>query len=104
MENTGRQLDVGIQGQGFFKVKILDSIGDGSGYTRNGNFFVNKDGELVLGMGDGYRLIPPITIPTGATDITISQDGTGRVIKAGQTTQDSRSASSRSTSSSTRRA
>ena len=31
---------------------------NGIGYTRNGNFFVNKDGDLVLGMGDGYKLDP----------------------------------------------
>jgi flagellar basal-body rod protein FlgG len=83
MESTGRQLDVGISGQGFFKVKILDSISDGYGYTRNGNFFVNRDGELVLGMGDGYKLDPKITIPKGVTDISISQDGNVEVIKAG---------------------
>ena len=75
MENTGRQLDLGISGQGFFKVKILDSIGDGFGYTRNGNFFINKDGEVVLGMGDGYKLEPKLTVPKGTTDISISQDG-----------------------------
>src|SRR5439155_6402686 len=62
LENTNRQFDVGIQGQGFFKVKILNTIGDGIGYTRNGNFFVNADGQLVLGMGDGYKLDPPISI------------------------------------------
>src|ERR1700742_3680947 len=50
LESTGRNLDVGIQGQGFFAVKILDSLG-GTGYTRNGNFFTNNQGELVLGMG-----------------------------------------------------
>jgi flagellar basal-body rod protein FlgG len=83
MENTGRQLDVGISGQGFFKVKILDSIADGSGYTRNGNFFVNKDGDLVLGMGDGYKLEPKINIPKGTTDVSISQDGQVEVVKAG---------------------
>ena len=83
LENTGRQLDTGIQGNGFFKVKILDSIGDGFGYTRNGNFFVNANGDLVLGMGDGYRVQPPITIPQGVTDISISQDGTVEVLKAG---------------------
>src|SRR5688500_2754693 len=65
LESTNRQLDVGISGQGFFRVKIMDSLGDGTGYTRNGNFFVNNEGELVLGMGDGYKLIPPINIPTG---------------------------------------
>src|SRR5688572_11301351 len=75
LENTGRPLDVGIQGQGFFKVKIMDSIGGGTGFTRNGNFFINNEGELVLGMGDGYKLIPPITIPEGAADISVSEDG-----------------------------
>lgn len=84
MENTGRPLDVGIQGNGFFKVKILDSIGDGTGYTRNGNFFVNNEGDLVLGMGDGYKMIPPITIPQGATDISISESGAIEVRLPGQ--------------------
>jgi flagellar basal-body rod protein FlgG len=87
MENTGRQLDVGISGQGFFKVKILNSISDGFGYTRNGNFFVNKDGELTLGMGDGYRLEPKIKIPTGVTDVSISSDGNVEVIQAGKNTK-----------------
>src|SRR5690606_20516299 len=87
LERTDRPLDVGIEGHGFFKVKIMDSIGDGTGYTRNGNFFVNKDGELVLGMGDGYTLIPPITIPPNATDINIAQDGTVSVLRSGQTTK-----------------
>src|SRR6187551_2357041 len=84
MESTGRQLDVGISGQGFFKVKILDSISDGFGYTRNGNFFVNKDGEVVLGMGDGYKLEPKITVPKGTTDISVSQDGKVEALVAGQ--------------------
>jgi len=83
LENTGRQLDVAISGNGFFKVKILDSLG-GFGYTRNGNFFVNNKGELVVGMGDGYKLQPPLDIPQGVSDIGISEDGTVTVIKAGQ--------------------
>ena len=63
LENTGNQLDVAISGQGFFKVKILSSIGDGTAYTRNGQFFVNNQQELVVGQGDGYKLDPPITQP-----------------------------------------
>jgi flagellar basal-body rod protein FlgG len=86
LENTSRPLDVGIQGNGFFAVKVLDSLG-GTGYTRNGNFFVNQKGELVLGMGDGYRLIPPITVPTNYTDISIGQDGTVQIVKAGTNTK-----------------
>jgi flagellar basal body rod protein FlgG len=81
--STGRQLDLAITGQGFFKIKVLDSISDGFGYTRNGNFFVNRDGELVLGMGDGYKIEPKFTVPKGVTDISISQDGYVEVIKAG---------------------
>jgi flagellar basal-body rod protein FlgG len=84
LERTDRPLDVGLQGAGFFKVKVMDTIGDGTAYTRNGNFFVNNDGELVLGMGDGHKVIPAITIPPDATDVSISQDGNISVIRAGQ--------------------
>src|SRR3982750_965731 len=75
LESTGRPLDVAISGPGFFKVKLLDSIGNGVGYTRNGAFFVNDKNELVLGIGDGYRLIPPVPIPAGPPDLRISQNG-----------------------------
>lgn len=84
MENTGRPLDVSISGNGFFKVKILDAIGNGEGYTRNGNFFVNREGQLVLGMGDGYRVEPEIQIPPGVTDISISESGIIQVLPPGQ--------------------
>ena len=84
LERTDRPLDVGIQGQGFFKVQVMDTVGDGTAYTRNGNFFVNPEGELVLGLGDGYRLIPAINIPSDTTEISISQDGNVQVLRAGQ--------------------
>ena len=87
MENTGNNLDVGIQGNGFFKVKILSTIGDGTGYTRNGSFFINNQGQLTLDMGDGYTLIPPITIPPGATNISISQSGQVQYTPTGSTRQ-----------------
>lgn len=85
LESTSRPLDVAIQGAGFFKLKVASSLGNGIAYTRNGNFFVNKDGELILGLGDGYKLIPPITVPSNATDVTISQDGNVSVLVTGQT-------------------
>jgi flagellar basal-body rod protein FlgG len=77
MEVTNRSLDVAIEGPGFFKVKVLDTIGDGFAYTRNGNFFVNKNRELVLGLGDGYRIQPVITLPQNVTekDVSISEQG-----------------------------
>lgn len=85
-ESTGRDLDVAIEGAGFFRVSILESLGDGTAYTRNGNFFVNNDGELVLGIGEGFRLVPPITIPADTVpgSINIGQDGTIEVLRSGQ--------------------
>src|SRR5947207_9202320 len=87
LESTTRPLDVAIQGNGFFHVKIMDSLGDGTGYTRNGNFFQNRDGDLVLGMGDGYRLLPKINIPTDAHEISINQEGVIDYIRPGQNTR-----------------
>ncbi|HWE95840.1 MAG TPA: flagellar basal-body rod protein FlgG [Tepidisphaeraceae bacterium] len=84
LESTTRDLDAGIQGNGFFAIKILDSLG-GTGYTRNGNFFVNEKGELVLGMGDGYKVVPPITLPPNYTDLSIGLDGTIQYVKNGTT-------------------
>lgn len=75
-EVTDRQLDVAINGQGFFQVKILDGIGDGTAYTRSGNFFVNEQGELVLGQRDGPRVLPVIQLPQDTTDVNIAEDGT----------------------------
>jgi len=83
LQNTGRPLDLAISGSGFFKVKVADSSGDGFAYTRNGNFFVNKEGALVLGVGDGPRLQPAINVPKNVTEITVSADGRIEAVVAG---------------------
>ena len=88
LTSTEQPLDVAIQGDGFFHVKILQTIGDGTGYTRSGSFFRNKDGDMVLGIGDGYRMIPNVNIPAGATNISISQDGTVSYVPRGGTQTD----------------
>jgi len=72
---TGRQLDMMVNGNGFFQVSILPEIGQGIGYTRAGNFFVNRDGDVVLGNSDGPRLEPPITVPADTLRIEVSADG-----------------------------
>jgi flagellar basal-body rod protein FlgG len=84
-ESTGSQWDVAIQGSGFFKVKVLSTLGDGTAYTRNGSFFVNANGELVVGSGDGYKLEPDIKIPKNVTNVTISADGEIDATIAGKT-------------------
>ncbi len=83
--NASEPTDMTIQGDGFFRVKIYDDVGDGFGYTRAGNFIANRDGDLVLGNSDGYRLDPPVTIPTGATKIDIGPDGVVSVMLPGDT-------------------
>ena len=74
---TGRKLDVTIDGAGFFRVTVDASIGDGTAYTRAGNLALNSQGQLVLGSDQGRRIEPPVTIPDNATGIQI--DSTGRI-------------------------
>jgi flagellar basal-body rod protein FlgG len=80
MENTGRPLDVAIQGEGMFKVKTFAGIGNGEAYTRAGNFFPNRDGNLVIGTSDGPLLDPPINLPNGTDQSSITILGDGRVV------------------------
>jgi flagellar basal-body rod protein FlgG len=71
---TNSPYDLCINGDGFFRVRVLSSQGDGLAYTRTGVFTVNRDNELVTASG-GYKLDPAITIPEGATNVVIGQDG-----------------------------
>jgi len=83
--NTGRDLDMMINGPGFFKVKILQEDGGGFGFTRAGNFFVNRDGDIVLGNSEGPRLDPPVTLPAETLRVDISPDGNINAFTAGTT-------------------
>lgn len=71
---TGSPLDVALAGEGYFAVQFKDQIA----YTRNGNFNLNSDGELVT--ADGHQILnanlKPIKIPSGAELPNISADGT----------------------------
>ncbi|MBN1763970.1 MAG: flagellar basal-body rod protein FlgG [Sedimentisphaerales bacterium] len=84
-ENTGRPLDIAIQGEGFFRVQTPEGIGEGQAYTRAGNFIANQDGDLVLGTTAGPLLDPAITLPQGTdlNSVTIEQDGTITVMVDG---------------------
>ncbi|MEX0745020.1 MAG: flagellar basal-body rod protein FlgG [Phycisphaeraceae bacterium] len=72
---TGRPLDLAVEGNGFFQVDILDEVGGGIGFTRAGNFFVNSEGDIVLGNADGPRIEPPINVPADAQQIQVTNDG-----------------------------
>ena len=68
---TDNQLDVMIQGNGFFQV--LDQDGN-INYTRDGSFQVNQNGDLVTSAG--HLVEPNINIPLNATEVFIASDGT----------------------------
>lgn len=67
---TDNQLDMAIQGNGFFKVRH----GDEDLYTRAGNFTLDSEGFLTTPSGD--RLQPEIAIPAEAATITLQDNGT----------------------------
>jgi flagellar basal-body rod protein FlgG len=67
---TDNALDLAIEGRGFFQIQLPDG---NTAYTRDGNFQVNAQGQMVT--SSGYILQPGISIPDGAQTITISRDG-----------------------------
>jgi flagellar basal-body rod protein FlgG len=70
LENTARNLDIAIRGEGFLQV----SMADGSiKYTRDGALQVNPNGQLVT--TGGQFLEPAISIPVDAASISIGKDG-----------------------------
>lgn len=68
--NTGNNLDLVIEGDGFFQVTMPDG---NTAYTRAGAFKMDKDGRVVT--SDGYPLADNVTIDPAATQITIAADG-----------------------------
>ncbi len=77
MQSTGGTLDAAIEGAGYFVVQTPLGIR----YTRNGNFKIGPDGNLVT--SDGYAVLDdsnqPVTFDTIDRVIQIREDGTVNV-------------------------
>jgi flagellar basal-body rod protein FlgG len=71
LHSTGNQLDLAIQGKGFFPVTMPNGTTE---YTRNGALQMTAEGKLVT--SEGYAVGGDITIPADAQSVTIAQDGT----------------------------
>jgi flagellar basal-body rod protein FlgG len=71
LQQTGNNLDLAINGQGFLQVQMPDGV---IGYTRDGS--LQRDANGVVVTSNGYPLQPSITIPANAQTITIGTDGT----------------------------
>jgi flagellar basal-body rod protein FlgG len=68
---TSNPLDIVIQGNGFFQVRLASGE---LAYTRAGQFQLNQTGALVD--ANGNLVEPQITLPQNAQTITVAGDGT----------------------------
>ncbi len=79
LQLTGNPLDLAISGDGFFQIQYPDGT---TVYSRDGAFKIGGDGRVVS--SDGFFLLPEVTIPDGATSISIGTDGVMEVLLFGQ--------------------
>lgn len=80
LKPTSGKFDLAIKGTGLFEIELPS--GD-SAYSRDGSFSLNENGEIVT--SQGYKLLPSISIPEDAIDITINESGEVLVNIQGQT-------------------
>ena len=79
-QQTENPLDLVIEGDGFFQITRPDGS---TSYTRAGAF--KKDGTGRVVTSEGFLLLPNLTIPPDAKQVTVGSDGTVSVTLAGQT-------------------
>ncbi len=70
LTESGGDLDLAIEGRGYFEVALPSGI---SAYTRDGGLKRSGDGLIVT--SDGYQVMPGITIPTDARNISVDAQG-----------------------------
>lgn len=75
IHETNNQLDIAIQGNGFFGLTIAAGK---TGYTRDGQFLLDASGRIVN--GNGYPLVWSGTIPVDATEVQVQPDGLVRAL------------------------
>ena len=80
LQLTGNQLDVAIQGAGFFQVQMPDGT---TAYSRDGSFQIDSQGQLVT--ANGFAIQPALTIPANAINVSIGRDGLVSVTQPGVT-------------------
>jgi flagellar basal-body rod protein FlgG len=78
LEQTENSRDLAINGEGFFQVLLPDGT---SGYTRDGSFQLNENGQMVT--ANGYPVEPAIFLPPNALSVNIGEDGTVSVRQPG---------------------
>lgn len=77
---TGKDYDVAIRGEGFFKIQLPDGR---TAYARDGSFEIDAQGRIVTAQGNVVQ--PGITIPQNSTSVTINAQGQVSVTQPGST-------------------
>ncbi len=78
LQQTGQQLDLGINGDGFFQVRKSDGT---YSYTRDGSFKISSEGSIVT--SGGNILEPGFTIGQDISSLEISKDGVVKATEVG---------------------
>lgn len=78
---TNNPFDMAINGRGFFQILRADGT---IGYTRDGSFQVNSQGQIVT--AGGLLLQPTISVPENASSVSIGTDGIVSATVPGSTT------------------
>jgi flagellar basal-body rod protein FlgG len=81
LSQTGKDYDIAIRGEGFFKIQTPDGR---TAYTRDGSFELDAQGRMVTAAGN--ILQPGITIPQNATSVAINAQGQVSATIPGSTT------------------
>ncbi|MBN1676877.1 MAG: flagellar basal-body rod protein FlgG [Kiritimatiellae bacterium] len=85
LKETGGELDMAIEGEGFFEITMPDGT---AAYTRDGSFRMTAAGEIVT--TDGYPVTGLDTIDEGTTDVTIAPDGSFSTVVDGNIVEKTR--------------
>ena len=81
LAQTGKDYDVAIRGEGFFRIALPDGR---TAYTRDGSFELDAQGRIVTAQGNVVQ--PGITLPQNATSVTINAQGGVFATQPGSTT------------------
>lgn len=81
LQITSQSTDLAVNGRGFFQVLSPDGS---LNYTRDGQFHLDPNGQLVT--ANGYTLEPAITIPANTQTVSVSDDGIVSVTQVGNST------------------
>lgn len=70
LTSTTNSYDMAVSGRGFLQITMPDGT---TSYTRDGSLQINENGDIVT--KEGYPLDPAITVPSDATELSITNGG-----------------------------